>query len=165
MAYDEKGPLAFFEGTSSDYRKVLKPSAMIAGYKIVEVSPSSVKLAVGTNEFELPVGMQLRREDQGNWHLAEPAYTSYESRSDSSRYSSRPPMFNPAGQTNTTVASADGEMAGDTNNPPMFDPSGGEPGDNGGPPPPPDAGAPGGGGGETDSVLARLARQRAAQEK
>lgn len=66
----EKGPFAFFDGTSSDYRKVLKPEGSIAGYKLAEVKPTSVLLAAGTNTLELRVGMQLRREDEGQWQVA-----------------------------------------------------------------------------------------------
>jgi hypothetical protein len=65
MHYD-KGPFAFFDGTRSDYRKVLKPDDTIAGFRVAEISPSSVKLASSTNEVELPVGMQLRREDENS---------------------------------------------------------------------------------------------------
>jgi len=69
MTY-EKGPFAFFEGTSSDYRKVLKPLDSIAGYKITNIEFNSVKLASQTNEVQLGVGMQMRREEDGPWRLA-----------------------------------------------------------------------------------------------
>jgi hypothetical protein len=70
LAYD-KGPFAFFEGSRSEYRKVLKAEDTIAGFKVLAVEPSSVKLASPTNEIEMRVGMQLRREDEGEWHLSE----------------------------------------------------------------------------------------------
>jgi len=60
----DKGPFAFFDGNRSDYKKVLKPEDTIAGFKVTEILPSAVKLASPTNEIELPVGMQLRREDE-----------------------------------------------------------------------------------------------------
>ena len=69
MSY-EKGTFAFFDGTSSDYKKSLKLTDSIAGYKIAGISPNAVKLAAGTNELELSVGAQLRREEDGPWRLA-----------------------------------------------------------------------------------------------
>ena len=70
MSY-EKGPFAFFDGSSSDYRKALQINGAIAGFKVSDIEPAYVKLASPTNEIELRVGMQLRREDNGEWHLSE----------------------------------------------------------------------------------------------
>ncbi len=173
MSYDEKGPLAFFEGSSSEYRKVLKPSQKIAGYTVVNVGPSSVKLVTDTNHIDLPVGMQLRRDDEGAWHMAEPVVSSYEprseSRSDSSRYS-RPPSFSrnsPAAASSSTSSSStfppppgEGEspiIVVDPNAPPMvLDPAG----ENGEPAPAPEP-PPAAGGSSADAVLQRLMQQRA----
>jgi hypothetical protein len=69
MSY-EKGTFAFFDGTSSDYRKALKLNDLIAGYKVASITPSAVQLAAGTNEVDLRVGMQLRREEGGPWQLS-----------------------------------------------------------------------------------------------
>ncbi len=69
MAY-EKGPFAFFEGTSADYKKVLKVADSIAGYKVTNITYNSVNLVGQTNEVQLGVGMQMRREESGPWHLA-----------------------------------------------------------------------------------------------
>lgn len=68
----EKGDFAFFDGTSSDYRKVLKTADSIGGYKVVSVLPDAVKLAhdPGTNELVLAVGTQLRRQEDGTWMQA-----------------------------------------------------------------------------------------------
>src|SRR5213079_1577570 len=44
MSY-EKGRFAFFEGTKSDYRKVLKPADVIAGFTVADIAPDAVKLA------------------------------------------------------------------------------------------------------------------------
>lgn len=68
MSY-EKGLFAFFDGTSSDYRKVLQRADAIAGYKVTDIAPNCVKLGSGTNELELRVGMQMRREEEGGWLL------------------------------------------------------------------------------------------------
>lgn len=169
MDYEEKGPLAFFDGSRSDYRKVLKPLEVIAGYKVAEVGTSYVKLASGTNEFSLPVGMQLRREDEGNWHVSEPAYVASSSsssssydrsdRGSSSRYGSSPPSFSrsftpgpPPTTMETNVVMLDPnsqammlDLQAD-----VFDTNA-----------PPEAAAGGGGGGETDPVLLRLMQRRA----
>jgi hypothetical protein len=69
MSY-EKGPFAFFDGTSSEYRKALKRDDGIAGFKVADIEPAYVKLASPSNEIELAVGMEMRREDKGEWHLA-----------------------------------------------------------------------------------------------
>jgi len=50
---------------------VLKPEDTIAGFKVVAIETSHVKLASPTNEIELRVGMQLRREEEGEWQLSE----------------------------------------------------------------------------------------------
>jgi len=52
---------------------VLKPAETIAGYTVTAITPAYVKLASSSNEIELPVGMQLRREESGDWHLSERA--------------------------------------------------------------------------------------------
>jgi hypothetical protein len=67
MSY-QKGTFAFFDGSSPDYRKVLKPAGTIAGFTLVEIAPDKVRLTSGTNQFVLPVGAQLRHE-QDEWVL------------------------------------------------------------------------------------------------
>ena len=76
MSY-EKGTFAFFDGTSSEYKKALKLADAIAGYKVTNIAPNGVKLASGTNELDLSVGAQLRREENGPWRLSGQS-TSYE---------------------------------------------------------------------------------------
>jgi len=62
-----KGDFAFFDGTSSSYRKVLKVAGTIAGYTVQAISPESVKLVRENKQLELAVGTQLRRQDDGTW--------------------------------------------------------------------------------------------------
>jgi hypothetical protein len=69
MTY-EKGTFAFFDGTSAEYRKALRLTDTIAGYKVASITPNSVKLATSTNQFELSVGSALRREEDGPWQPA-----------------------------------------------------------------------------------------------
>lgn len=78
MSY-EKGQIAFFDSGSYQYRKAVKLADTIAGYRLVEVLQNKVRLAAGTNVVELPVGTQMRREDDGPWNLggaAEPVASS-----------------------------------------------------------------------------------------
>jgi hypothetical protein len=69
MSYD-KGTFAFFDGSNYQYQKVLKPGDAVAGFKLTQVSPSAVKLSQGTNQVELKIGMQMRREENGPWTQA-----------------------------------------------------------------------------------------------
>jgi hypothetical protein len=69
LAY-EKGTFAFFDGSASEFKKVLKVSDQIAGYTIAEVSSASVKLNKDGKTLEVPVGSQMRREEQGDWTLS-----------------------------------------------------------------------------------------------
>ncbi|TAK93564.1 MAG: hypothetical protein EPO07_17955 [Verrucomicrobia bacterium] len=70
MAY-EKGVFAFFEGSSSEFTKVLKTDGVIAGHKIADILADAVKLEADGKEIELTIGSQMRREDEGAWHMAE----------------------------------------------------------------------------------------------
>jgi hypothetical protein len=70
IAY-EKGWFAFFDGTSSDYKKSLQVGGTIGQYHVTRVAADVVQLAAGTNTFDLKVGMQMRREDEGDWFLSE----------------------------------------------------------------------------------------------
>ena len=68
MSY-EKGTFAFFDGTGSEYRKILQKAGTIAGYNVLEITPTSVKLETGGKQVTMKVGTQMRHEDQGNWRL------------------------------------------------------------------------------------------------
>jgi hypothetical protein len=81
MSY-EKGAFAFFDGSSDDYKKVLKPQDSIAGYKVVSISPEAVKLMINTNIVELKVGTQMRRREDGVWEPSKES-TTYASTSSS----------------------------------------------------------------------------------
>ena len=70
MSY-EKGRFAFFDGTGSQYRKVLQSTDSIAGFKIAEVAPTCVKLETTNGQvLELCVGMQMKHRDEDGWYLA-----------------------------------------------------------------------------------------------
>ena len=70
MAY-EKGAFAFFEGSSSEFTKAIKPDGLIAGHKVLDIYTSAVKLEADGREIELVIGSQMRREDEGTWHVSE----------------------------------------------------------------------------------------------
>lgn len=63
----EKGPVAFFDGTEEDFREAVKPGDNIAGFEVREVRYAGVRLAEGTNTFDLAVGSGMRRENRGLW--------------------------------------------------------------------------------------------------
>ncbi len=67
MTYD-KGTFAFFSGSNSRYEKALKLADSIAGFKLAHITPDAVRLAAGTNQVELHMGMIMRREQAGPWH-------------------------------------------------------------------------------------------------
>ncbi len=69
MSY-ENGTYAFFDGTGSSYRKAAKAGDSIAGHKIADISADRVKLEVNGLQIELNVGVQMRKEDEGEWQLA-----------------------------------------------------------------------------------------------
>lgn len=68
--------LAFFDGSSSDYRKSLKVGDRIATFGILAIQHNTVKLAAETNEVELRIGMQMRRSEDGTWNAAEASQNS-----------------------------------------------------------------------------------------
>ena len=126
MSY-EKGLFAFFDGSSSDYRKVLKQDDTIAGFKVAGIEASYVKLASPSNQVELHVGMQLRHEEDGAWQISAQPETAAPSRISSA---ASPPTSQPgmirlgpalAGQTGVALTNViEGEAAslGPDGNPP-----------------------------------------------
>jgi hypothetical protein len=66
MDYD-RGTFAFFDGTSSEYKKALQSQGKIAGYTLTNVAPDKVTLDAEGKQVELHVGMRVQREDNGEW--------------------------------------------------------------------------------------------------
>lgn len=66
MSYD-KGPVAFFVSAASSYRMPAKVGDSIAGFRVKAIEPSGVKLEKDGAGFEMKVGEQMKREDQGAW--------------------------------------------------------------------------------------------------
>jgi len=69
MSY-EKGTYAFFDGTGSSYRKAVKTGDTIAGHKVADISGDRVKLEANGQQIELSVGVQMKKQDEGEWELA-----------------------------------------------------------------------------------------------
>ena len=69
MSY-ENGTYAFFDGTGSSYRKAIKTGDTIAGYKVAGISADHVKLEANGQQIELSVGVQMRKQDEGDWQVA-----------------------------------------------------------------------------------------------
>lgn len=71
MSYGNQS-VAFFDGSSSEYSKAVTPKDTIAGYKIAEIAFDHVKLAASSNQtINLPIGSQMKRQDNGPWALVE----------------------------------------------------------------------------------------------
>lgn len=66
-----KGWVAFFEGSSTSYRKAVKVDESIGGCKVTAIEPALVMLEANGKPMSLPVGYMLRREDDGEWKLRE----------------------------------------------------------------------------------------------
>lgn len=67
----ERGSVAFFDGTSATYRKAVEPGDKLGSYTVAAIAHDRVTLKAGESELCLPLKMQFRREDQGEWQLAE----------------------------------------------------------------------------------------------
>jgi hypothetical protein len=87
----EKGPVAFFDGSRSDYHKTVQPGDTIGQYKVADIDLNGVLLDNGTNQTPLAVGKQLRREEEGAWHTATPEPPPESSYTRPSYSSSAPP--------------------------------------------------------------------------
>lgn len=68
MSY-EKGDFAFFDGSGSDFKKVVKPEETIAGFKVQQISFNQVSLVREGKTMNLAVGDKLRRQDDGPWEV------------------------------------------------------------------------------------------------
>ncbi|MBL9127430.1 MAG: hypothetical protein JNL97_07280, partial [Verrucomicrobiales bacterium] len=68
MSYT-KGDFAFFDGSSSEFRRVLKAGDTVAGFQVQTIGRESVQLQSEGKTLELSIGSHLRREDGGEWRL------------------------------------------------------------------------------------------------
>ena len=65
------GEYAFFSGSDARYKKVLKVSGVIANYTVTEVAPDHVKLETNGSQITMPVGMQMKKLDAGEWQMVD----------------------------------------------------------------------------------------------
>jgi len=112
-----QGTVAFFDSTSSEFRKAAKVGDQIAGYALKEITQSQVALERESQLLQLKVGQQLRRQDEGAWEVTSDAVipggsttSSRSSRRDSSERSSRrEETVNAAPSESANAASSSGE--------------------------------------------------------
>ena len=69
MSYT-KGRFAFFDGSNTQYKKVIEPGGNIAGYTVKEITQDAVTLAANGKEFQMKVGTQMRNQGNNKWLLA-----------------------------------------------------------------------------------------------
>ena len=141
MSY-AKGTFAFFDGTRPDFRKVLELDSSIADFKVAAITPKSVTLLSDTNETILPLGTQMRRDDDGHWVVSTDT-ASYAGMGNS--FTSGPDRHSQSSSDNSNATVPDGATdagtnmgAPDTSNLPV---------------------------GGANDALARLIRQRAQEEQ
>ena len=137
-----KGTFAFFDGTRPDFRKVLELGGSIVDFKVAAITPKSVTLLSGTNETILPLGTQMRRDDDGHWVVSTDT-ASYAGMGNS--FTSGPDRHYGSSSDNLSAAASDGATNADT--------------DMGAPD---TSNLPAGG---ANDALARLIRQRAQEEQ
>ena len=98
MSYP-KGKFAFFDGSSSQYKKVLEPGANISGYTVKDITGNAVTLAANGKEFQMKVGAQLRNQGDNKWqlstHTEEPTNPEPDGESNASAPSVLPPASSP----------------------------------------------------------------------
>jgi hypothetical protein len=113
--------VAFFSGTDSAYRTTLTPQKEIAGFKLTEIHYHCVQLRDSNQVYELAIGRQMRREEGGEWKLADGVA------SDGGRVATRSSSRG-SGRSSTSMSS--GGSGEDTGSP---SPEFGPPGEMGGP--------------------------------
>lgn len=64
------GLVAFFNSEKTALRKSAKQGEQVGDFKVVEIGHSSVRLLRDTEEFNLEIGRQIKREDDGPWELS-----------------------------------------------------------------------------------------------
>lgn len=66
---NEKGYRALFDGSSPEFRKDLALNGTIAGFKVTTITLQGARLENNGQNLDLRLGMQMRREDEGEWKL------------------------------------------------------------------------------------------------
>lgn len=100
MSY-RQGMFAFFDGTSSDYHKVIQEGGTIAGYKVTKITFAGAQLQGGGQPIAMKVGGAMR-QDGDNWILSEPGQ--WDETSVSAAAAETPASSSSAGTSGTTAS-------------------------------------------------------------
>lgn len=65
----DKGQRAFFDGSSSSYRKTLRVGDSIDQFKLTRITPHVVEFERDGKAVSVGVGQQLRRPEGGDWNV------------------------------------------------------------------------------------------------
>lgn len=68
--------LAFFDGSNSDYRRVINVGELIAGFKVTAITTTSVQLEHDTNQIEVAVGTGMERVGDNPWETSSAPFRS-----------------------------------------------------------------------------------------
>ncbi|MBC8002734.1 MAG: hypothetical protein H7X97_09110 [Opitutaceae bacterium] len=63
------GAVAFFDGNIEEFKTSVHRGEIIGGWTVATIAFDHVRLTMGTNEFNLPMDKQLRRESFGDWQI------------------------------------------------------------------------------------------------
>ena len=96
---DTAGIYAFFDGSSTQFRKAAVLNDGIAVFKIVSINKESVTLVQSTNKVVLKLGDQMRDDTKGNWKYYGQATGSY-SQNDYGRSAGFGTTYDPRGRNN-----------------------------------------------------------------
>ena len=96
MSYP-RGTFAFFDSSSSEFKKALQSGGMIAGYTVKEIKQDHVTLEKESAALELKVGQQLKREAEGAWEVTS-----------GSSFTSSPSNGSSGGTTSSSSGSGEG---------------------------------------------------------
>jgi hypothetical protein len=69
MSYS-KGKFAFFDGSNTQYKKVLEPGGNIAGYTVKDITQTNVTLSANGKDFGMPIASQMRKQADNKWQLS-----------------------------------------------------------------------------------------------
>ncbi|MEN9732095.1 MAG: hypothetical protein RLZ45_90 [Verrucomicrobiota bacterium] len=68
----QKGPIAFFDSGTAEYRKAIPLNGTIAGYTVMDITPARIRLSISNQPpLELRVGSRMRQDADAGWQLAE----------------------------------------------------------------------------------------------
>lgn len=63
------GEVAFFDGSREEFKTSVHPGEKIGDWIVAVIAFDHVRLTSGTNQFDLPMDKQLRRENTGEWQI------------------------------------------------------------------------------------------------